>query len=275
MINKIDPPILQSFFDSEKITSYSNNYTLLMKIVFTAVLEYAVDLEYLNSNPMSKVKVVMKKKTTSDIETIRNKYLTTEEIKIFLSSFTKRQHRYKLISEFLILTGLRFGELQAIRNSDIKNNILQVERTFDSTSSPRQPNFTSPKSMSAYRKIELSARCIDIISEINLENEFLRTEDNFMDCGILFCSKYGGVIPNNNFNLVLKRVIENSKINKNITAHVLRHTHISILAEMNIPIKAIIERAGHADERLTLAIYTHVTENTKKDMMSKLNDIEF
>ena len=66
-----------------------------------------------------------------------------------------------------------------------------------------------------------------------------------------------------------------SGISKNITAHVLRHTHISILAELNVPIKAIVERAGHSDERLTLAIYTHVTENTKRDVLSKLENIKY
>lgn len=274
-VDKLNPSVLQDFFDSEKISSYSNNYTLLIKIVLNTILDYAVNLDYITSNPMTKVKVSMKKITVSEIETVRNKYLTNDEISIFLSSFTKRQYRYKLISEFLILTGLRFGELQSIRKKDINGNILQVERTFDSTSSPRDPKFTSPKSASAYRKIEIPERCLNIISEINDTNGMLMTNDDFVDCGIVFCSRYGGVIPNNNFNGTLKKVTAASGIEKNITAHVLRHTHISILAELNVPIKAIVERAGHSDQRLTLDIYTHVTENTKKDVLSKLDKIEY
>ena len=274
-VDKINPSTVQDFFDSEKISNYSNNYRSLIKIVMNTVLEYAVNLEYITINPMLKVKVTMKKITISEVETVRNKYLTTDEITLFLSSFTKRQYRYKLISEFFILTGLRFGELQAIRNIDITDNILQIERTFDSTSNPRNPNFTSPKSLSAYRKIELPERCLEIIVEINDTNEILKTNDDFIDCGIIFCSRNGGVIPNNNFNATLKKVTALSGISKNITAHVLRHTHISILAELNVPIKAIVERAGHSDERLTLAIYTHVTENTKRDVLSKLENIKY
>ena len=122
-VDKINPSTVQDFFDSEKISNYSNNYRSLIKIVMNTVLEYAVNLEYITINPMLKVKVTMKKITISEVETVRNKYLTTDEITLFLSSFTKRQYRYKLISEFFILTGLRFGELQAIRNIDITDNI--------------------------------------------------------------------------------------------------------------------------------------------------------
>ncbi len=99
--------------------------------------------------------------------------------------------------------------------------------------------------------------------------------DDFVDCSIIFCSRYGGVISNNNFNGTLKKVTAASDIEKNITAHVLRHTHKSILAELNVPFKAIVERAGHSDQRLTLGIYTHVTENTKKDVLSKVDKIEY
>lgn len=41
---------------------------------------------------MTKVKVTMKNVTVSEIETLRNKYLTNDKISIFLSLFTKRQY---------------------------------------------------------------------------------------------------------------------------------------------------------------------------------------
>ncbi|MGV3225441.1 hypothetical protein ACEE78_12065 [Staphylococcus hyicus] len=38
-------------------------------------------------------------------------------------------------------------------------------------------------------------------------------------------------------------------------------------------IKAIMERVGHTDNKTTLQIYSHVTEQMDKDMMSKLDAV--
>lgn len=271
----IDAKFIQAFFDSEEISKYSNNYILIMKIVLKMIFDYAENLEYIENNPLNKVKVTMRKDTQSKIEIINKKFLEKSEVKIFLDAFTKRQYRFKLITEFLILTGLRFGELQALRNSDINKNILSVQRTFQATSNARSPEFTSPKTSNSYRKIEISKRCIEIIKEINFENEILKLDELFSNEGIIFCSKYGGVISNNNYNQLLKRVMAKTDIDKNITAHSLRHTHVSLLAEQNIPVKTIVERVGHADERMTISVYTHVTKNMKSDLVDKLNNLSF
>ncbi|GAB2021827.1 hypothetical protein RyT2_09010 [Pseudolactococcus yaeyamensis] len=53
----------------------------------------------------------------------------------------------------------------------------------------------------------------------------------------------------------------------------LRHSHISLLTELGVPIKAIMERVGHKDEKTTIQIYTHVTEKMKSDVSNKLENI--
>lgn len=44
---------------------------------------------------------------------------------------------------------------------------------------------------------------------------------------------------------------------KHIPPHSLRHTSITLQLMAGVPIKAVSQRAGHADERITLNIYTH------------------
>ena len=60
-------------------------------------------------------------------------------------------------------------------------------------------------------------------------------------------------------------------IKKKMSSHIFRHSHISLLAELNIPVKAIMERVGHADMETTMKIYTHVTKKTKASIVEKLN----
>lgn len=44
----------------------------------------------------------------------------------------------------------------------------------------------------------------------------------------------------------------------------LRHTHASLLAEAGISLEIIQDRLGHKDDKTTMMIYLHVTENMKK-----------
>ncbi len=48
-------------------------------------------------------------------------------------------------------------------------------------------------------------------------------------------------------------------MNKKVTTHTFRHTHITLLVEMNA-LKAIMKRVGHVDEKTTIRIYTDVTK---------------
>ncbi|MBH9581239.1 tyrosine-type recombinase/integrase [Staphylococcus felis] len=62
-------------------------------------------------------------------------------------------------------------------------------------------------------------------------------------------------------------------INKHVITHTLRHSHISLLSQLGVSLKAIMERVGHTDHKTTLQIYSHVTEQMDKDMMSKLEAV--
>ncbi|WP_282434400.1 tyrosine-type recombinase/integrase [Desulfosporosinus orientis] len=52
--------------------------------------------------------------------------------------------------------------------------------------------------------------------------------------------------------------------NKHITLHSFRHTHISLLIEAGVDIKAIQQRVGHTDINTTMNIYAHMTKNMKE-----------
>lgn len=61
------------------------------------------------------------------------------------------------------------------------------------------------------------------------------------------------------------------KINKRITTHTLRHTHISSLSQMGIPLKDIMDHVGHTNHKTNLHVYSHVTEKVEQDLIEKLN----
>ena len=64
--------------------------------------------------------------------------------------------------------------------------------------------------------------------------------------------------------LSLGTVYRNFPDMKKITAHGFRHTHASLLFESGANIKEVQERLGHSTSKMTLDIYTHVTQNRSK-----------
>lgn len=50
-------------------------------------------------------------------------------------------------------------------------------------------------------------------------------------------------------------------IDKKVSSHILRHSRISLLTKLGIPLKAIMDSVGHKDSKTTLKIYTHTTDN--------------
>ena len=53
----------------------------------------------------------------------------------------------------------------------------------------------------------------------------------------------------------------------------MRHSHISLLAEMGINQKVVMQRVGHTTSTITNNIYTHVTPNMSKELNKKMNRI--
>ncbi|EOI55408.1 tyrosine-type recombinase/integrase [Enterococcus gilvus] len=75
----------------------------------------------------------------------------------------------------------------------------------------------------------------------------------------------------------VKDILEDKYPNfkKHITTHTFRYTHISLLAEAGVPIKAIMERVGHSDVKTTLQIYNQVTKASKEKVISEVASWDF
>ena len=61
-------------------------------------------------------------------ERIQDKYLEPEELKKLLDVMTEK--RWKLVTEFLALSGLRIGELASLTKADVAGDYIHVTKTF-------------------------------------------------------------------------------------------------------------------------------------------------
>ena len=170
------------------------------------------------------------------------KYIETNKIQEVLELIT-----HPITKDFVtvqLLTGLRAGELLAVtsKDIDIKNKTISVNKTKHASGI-----FTSPKTLSSIRTIEINDRTLEILMRYTSASETL-------------------------FNTTVQTLNHNLK-NVKLSTHMFRHTHVALLVEAGVPIKVISERLGHSKIDTTLDIYTHVTENMKLDLRTKLNNL--
>lgn len=279
LLKKITTAYIQDCLDN---FYYKQNYSLSttkqIKSLLSNLFDFAIKYSYIENNPMANVKIKKKPMTFDEIKSIKDIYLEREEVTMLLNSMRckKSTMRYADLTEILALTGMRIGEAASLTLDNYNGSSLKIEGTLDyytiTTSGFKKD---TPKTKNSYREITLSERAIEIIDKVINENELYKTTNpNYKDNKLIFCTPNGTRLFIENYNRQLHKHSELMNIDKNVTSHILRHTHISILSELGVPLKVIMDRVGHAKPDITLMIYSHVTENMKDNLLIKLNEIE-
>ena len=254
---------LQVFFTKKKLCPQS---MANLKSKVNRFFEFALKRGYITENPMSGVVLPKRNMNEERLQQEMKEYLTYDELPQMLNLI--KNERVALCLEFLFLSGLRVGELMAMMyekyNRDSEE--LNVHHTLNYTGhSVHERVLQTPKTYHSYRTIDLDNRCIEIL-------EFF--ESNKTDPRFIFTSENGKIISrdrlNNAFTGACAKIL-NLSLKESPTVHSLRHSHVSFLAELGVPIKTCIERMGHADEKMIIRIYCHVTPKMKVDLKQRIN----
>lgn len=270
IIGNIDKSFIQKTLDE---LYYQDNYSLSttkqIKSLISQLFLFASKRDYINVNPVEDI-VIKRKSDNSDNAT--PKFLETDEIRNLLNCIKNK--RYRDMAEFMILTGLRYGELSGLTYDNNFDDYFVINGTFDYTQPITKKVKTSPKTNKSNRKIYHTGRTKEIIKEVSEENKFLWLKDSVVKTDYIFCGIHGNPIGIYNFNRALQIAGRKAGIDKYISSHILRHTHISILSELGVELKTIMDRVGHTKPDVTLSIYTHVTKNMQQSMIDKLNNFK-
>ncbi|MGV3175263.1 tyrosine-type recombinase/integrase [Aerococcus suis] len=272
LISRMDVRYMQNLMNG---LDYSNSYLTHIKSIFNSVFDYAEKINAIENSPMPKVKINYKAKSLEDYKSTSEKYLTVDEAENLISTLkgSKRVIHCGYLAEFLYLTGARYNEAAILTEDDFDfdNNTVYISGTLDRTKGYKNAIKGPTKTAQSTRVVQLTTRTMNTVKEVIEFNRLMKlARPAYTDNGFLFTTKNGIPIANNAFNLTCKRIAKEIGIDKTISSHIFRHTHISILAENREPMKAIMQRVGHADERITNEIYTHVTQNTKETMLHNL-----
>lgn len=240
------------------------------KIYLNGIFGYAERIGYIAKTPVKNVVIPRVKRDYEKMKKAQENFITKEElgqVVAYCNSHNK-EIRYTLAMEFIFLTGLRFAEFIGVRYEDVdfENHLLKIDHTIDYVSHKYDERvLTTTKTVGSVRTIILSQRCLKII-------DYFRT--NCLDEVFIFVTSKGQIMRQPKlYQFIKDRCDTVLGEGRAYGIHMLRHSHISLLAELGVPIKAIMERVGHIDESITLRVYSHVTQNMHDEVKEKLNRI--
>ena len=233
-----------------------------LAVLLKTILKYIAK----NNSDMKMIDVAMPKTTAKEI-----RVLSQEEQNRFVNYLLKDIDLNKFGVLFALMTGLRIGEVCALKVGDINmkektvtvRETVQRIRDLDGSGAKTKLVFTAPKSHTSVRVVPLTntayALCKANIGEMP-PNAFLLTgtEDKVTEPRTL---QYH-----------IKKYSEACGI-EDMHFHVLRHTFATRCVEVGFEIKSLSEVLGHSSPQITLERYVHSSLEFKRQNMTKLETI--
>lgn len=256
----LDKSNLEDYIAYLKSMSYKIK-TIKRKIAsLKAFFSFLTYQEYIEINPFYKIKVKIKESFVLPkiiaIEDL-NKLFNVIEEKIEITNNSKYAYkellRDRAILELLLASGMRIGELCALKRSNImySSNLIKIK---GKGSKERMIPIYHPRLIN------------DLIMYEKAFDKELKCSEYF------FISKRKNGISCQSVAYMIKKYSRLAGIGINITPHMFRHTFATMLLEQDVDSRQIQLILGHSSI-YTTQIYTHISSKKKNDIMKYKNPL--
>jgi integrase len=219
------------------------------------VFGHAVKWSVIGANPISAAEPPRVQRTEIEI-------LAPDEIKAVLDALRGRP--LYLIAVIALGTGMRRGEIAALRWADLDLDAcrVRVERSLEQTNAGL--SFKPPKTKAGHRAVSVPP---SIVAE--LRDHWRQQQEHRLALGLgkaraddlVFARLDGSAWPPDSLTADWARTLRMLKLPK-VTLHALRHTHVSQLIAAGLDVVTVSRRIGHANPTVTLNVYAHLFGNT-------------
>ena len=197
--------------------------------------------------------------------------LSCDEQQKFIKYLLTDMDSYKFGVLFALMTGMRIGEVCALKTKDVSlaektvcvRETVQRIKNLDGNGAKTKVIFSNPKSRSSVRVVPLTNMAFELCRE--------RKQAFAPDAFLLTGSETKFVEPR-----VLQYKIKQYSTAcgiENLHFHALRHTFATRCVEVGFEIKSLSEVLGHATPRITLERYVYSSIEFKKQNMAKLEAV--
>jgi integrase len=169
--------------------------------------------------------------------------------------------RWKLIVEFMVATGMRWGEVSALqpKHVDAKAGTVRVRQAWKYSS--KGYHLGPPKTKRSRRIVDVPNR---LLTKLDLSGEYVFTNTD------------GGPVRYQRFwRDVWNPAVAEAELEPKPTPHDLRHTYASWQLTGGIPITIVPRQLGHESIQVTVDLYTDVDRASSRqaaDFMDTMLD---
>ncbi|HRV50817.1 MAG TPA: site-specific integrase [Saccharofermentans sp.] len=220
----------------------------------SAILNYAVSYYDLKTNPCKRAGSMGKSRADE------RPFWTLEEFQSFIDEVSDKYEAW-VAFQILFWTGMRIGELLALKVEDIDLEALTIRIDESYTRLNGKDIISTPKTESSVRVITIHEDLAEVIDEYISHIYKAKPETR------LFAEKTKSF-----FEKEMQRGIKSSGV-KRITIHCLRHSHASMLVELGFSAQAIAKRLGHGRVTTTIETYCHQSMDAQQKIANTLGKV--
>lgn len=236
------------------------------------MLNYGVRMDYFPKSPLAKIGNFSDPYFVTQQEKLH--YYTPEQYKKFAraahaaaeSAGSLTDWGYYVFFSIAFYTGMRKGEINALKWSDIDGDVLHVRRSIAQKLKGGDRE-TPPKNKSSYRDLQIPIPLMEILDEHKKrQQELSGFSDNYRVCGGTQCLRDTS-LANKNIQFADDAGLPHIRI------HDFRHSHASLLVNEGINIQEIARRLGHSKIEITWNTYAHLYPREEERAIQILNKI--
>ena len=254
---------------------YAWETLIKIKRILSDMYERAIASSLAIKNPARGIRI-NRKITAAEQRVI----LSSDEQELFLNEAMKSSYYNAYVVQ--LNTGLRAGELFALTEEsiDFERKHIRVNKSlqFKCFDGKGKVMIGSTKTPSSNRIVPMNVNCENALRSQVIRKEQLN--ERYPDseyAKYLFTTNRNNALSISCYNSSIKTVLNRLRAKGveigEISSHSLRHAFATRCFEANIHPKIVQKYLGHASIKMTLDIYTHISDELEMTSINKLNSI--
>lgn len=273
-INSLVKSDIQRLIDQASDNNYAYERQSKIKIILRDMLQRAVEDNLMVNNPVSGIQLRADKEITA-------KALTQDEQNVFFEYCSNTF--YDNLFNVAVNTGLRPGELFALTSDDIdlENGFISVTKTLVYqkylTDDRKEFHIEPPKTKQSFRKVPINSVCRTYLERQFQLKKVVSEKRPKQQNEYLFVTKFNTPLNSVIYSDAIKAVIRQINLIRPFddqfeifSGHTFRHTFATRCFENGVDAKVIQSYLGHASLKMTMDLYTHVTDDKSSIDIEKI-----
>lgn len=263
-INSFVKSDIQTLIDKIADDNYKYERQNKIKVILNDMFSRAIEDDLMIKNPAKGVKLRADKE-------LKAFTLTAKQQIEFLEA--SKGTFYDNLYNVALNTGLRPGELFALTPNDIHldEGYIDVNKTlvYQKYLEDKGKTFhvEPPKTKQSYRQVPINSECIKYLEKQFELKDIVKCKRPKEQNNYLFVTSYNTPLNSQIYSDSIKAIVKQINLARSFdnefpvfSGHTLRHTFATRCFEAGVQAKVVQSYLGHATLKMTMDLYTHVTE---------------